>query len=217
MCWLLFDRLWDSFNCSILANDYFLQGGWGKINQSQNGSNHWQRANQRENLPISEIVMYMTKNCQKGSSVHNFTRLKPRYHMAHLCSTRRGTICSISVPHPTSACGETLRGNLSGSKSTIIKKKKKIFFFFFFFLGLDPWHMKVPRLGVQSELQLLVYATTTATPDPSHICELHHSPWQCGILNPLSEARDWIRNLMVPSRICFHCATTGTPFCFFFK
>ena len=31
------------------------------------------------------------------------------------------------------------------------------------------------------------------------------------ILNPLSEARDGIRNLMVPSRIRFRCATTGTP------
>ena len=30
----------------------------------------------------------------------------------------------------------------------------------------------------------------TATPDPSHICDLHHSPRQCQILNPLSKARD---------------------------
>ena len=27
----------------------------------------------------------------------------------------------------------------------------------------------------------------------------------------LSEARNRIRNLMVPSWICFHCAMTGTP------
>ena len=26
------------------------------------------------------------------------------------------------------------------------------FFFFFVFLGLHPWHVEVPRLGVQSEL-----------------------------------------------------------------
>ena len=31
------------------------------------------------------------------------------------------------------------------------------FFFFFFFLGQHPWHMGVPRLGVQSELQLPVF------------------------------------------------------------
>ena len=32
-----------------------------------------------------------------------------------------------------------------------------------------------PSLGVESELQLLAYATDTATPDPSHIYNLHHS------------------------------------------
>ena len=50
--------------------------------------------------------------------------------------------------------------------------------------------MEVPRLGVESELQLLAYTTATETPDPSHVCDLHHSSWQHGILNPLSEARD---------------------------
>ena len=39
--------------------------------------------------------------------------------------------------------------------------------FFFFFLGLNLWHMEVPRLGVQFELQLLAYTTATATSDPS--------------------------------------------------
>ena len=50
--------------------------------------------------------------------------------------------------------------------------------------------MEVPRLGVKSELQLLAYATPTATQDPRCICDLHHSSWQCQILNPLREARD---------------------------
>ena len=36
-------------------------------------------------------------------------------------------------------------------------------------------------------------------------------PTQRWILNPLSKARDRTRNLMVPSRICFRCTTTGTP------
>ena len=48
-------------------------------------------------------------------------------------------------------------------------------------------------------------------PDPSHVFDLHHSSWQCQILNPLSEARDWTHNLKVPSQICFRWATTGTP------
>ena len=35
----------------------------------------------------------------------------------------------------------------------------------------------------------------------SRICNLHHSSLQCQILNPLREARDRTRNLMVPSQI----------------
>ena len=40
-------------------------------------------------------------------------------------------------------------------------------------------------------------------PDPSRVCDLHHSSPQPWILNLLSEARDQTRNLMIPSRICF--------------
>ena len=40
------------------------------------------------------------------------------------------------------------------------------------------------------ELQLLAYTTATATQDPSRVCDLHHSLWQCWILNLLSKARD---------------------------
>ena len=47
-------------------------------------------------------------------------------------------------------------------------------------------------------------------PDPSPIFDLHQSSWQCRILKPLSEARDWTCNFMFPSRIRFHCTTTGT-------
>ena len=75
------------------------------------------------------------------------------------------------------------------------KHSRASFFFFFFFsfswiLGLNPQHMEVPRPGVQLELQLSAYTTTTATRDPSHVCNLHHSSRQCQILDPLSEARD---------------------------
>ena len=47
--------------------------------------------------------------------------------------------------------------------------------------------MEVPRLEVELELQPL--ACTTATPDPSRVCDLHQSSQQHRILNPLSEAR----------------------------
>ena len=66
--------------------------------------------------------------------------------------------------------------------------------------------MEVPRLGAELELQPLAYITATATRYPSRICNLHHSS-QHQILNPLSEARDQIHNVMVTSRIRFHCAT----------
>ena len=47
--------------------------------------------------------------------------------------------------------------------------------------------------------------------DPSRICELHHSSGQRRIPYPLSNARDQTHNLMVPNRIRFCCAMTGTP------
>ena len=40
-------------------------------------------------------------------------------------------------------------------------------FFFFGFLGPHPQHMEVPRLGVESELQLQTYATATTKPATS--------------------------------------------------
>ena len=63
--------------------------------------------------------------------------------------------------------------------------------------------MDVPRLGIKSELQLPVYTTVTATPDPSGICNLHHSSRQSSrlTLNPQSEVRDQTHVLMDTSRI----------------
>ena len=58
-----------------------------------------------------------------------------------------------------------------------------VLFLFFVFLGLHPWHMEVPSLGVKSELQLPAYATATATPDPSCVCDSHHSSQHQGIFN----------------------------------
>ena len=69
-------------------------------------------------------------------------------------------------------------------------------FFLFVFLGPYPWHMEVPRLGEELELQLPAYARATATRAMSRIFDLHHSSQQCQILDPLSEARDHTRVLM---------------------
>ena len=63
--------------------------------------------------------------------------------------------------------------------------------------------MEVPRLGAELELQLPAYTTATA---------MQH--W---ILNPLREARDGTRILMVTSWICFCCTITGTPIAHSYK
>ena len=60
-------------------------------------------------------------------------------------------------------------------------------YLFIVFLGPHLQHMEVRRLGVELEP---AYATATATPDPSHACDLHCSSWQPWIPNPLSKARD---------------------------
>ena len=58
--------------------------------------------------------------------------------------------------------------------------------FIYFLFGVHQWHVEVPRLGVESELQPPAYATATA--DPSQVCDFYHSLQQHQILNPLSEA-----------------------------
>lgn len=45
-------------------------------------------------------------------------------------------------------------------------------------------------LGIESELQLPTYATDTAKPDPSHLCDLHTLRDASQILNRLSHSRN---------------------------
>ena len=76
------------------------------------------------------------------------------------------------------------------------------FCLFFFFFGI---FRAAPMECGGSQARGLIggvvpaYATATVSPDLSRVCNLHHSSWQCQILNPMSEARDWTCNLMVPS------------------
>ena len=71
--------------------------------------------------------------------------------------------------------------------------------------------MEVTKLGVESELQLQVYATPTETWDLSSVCDLYHSSGQGQIPNPLGKAKDQTRILMDTNQICFRCTTMGTP------
>ena len=100
---------------------------------------------------------------------------------------------------------------------TLVKNQLTInmclFLFLFCFLGPHMQHMEVPRLGAESDLQLLAHTTATAMPDLSHVFNLHHSSWQHRIFNPLSKARDWTCILMVTSCVCYHWPTMGTPVC----
>ena len=76
--------------------------------------------------------------------------------------------------------------------------------------------MEVPRLEVQSELQLPAYTAATATRDLSCICDLQHGSGQYRILEPVSGARDRTHVLMDVSWVCYHWVPMGTPilFCF---
>ena len=64
--------------------------------------------------------------------------------------------------------------------------------------------------SVEPELQLPAYTTATAMPDPSCIRDLHHSPRQCWIFNPMIKARDRARILVDSSQAHYCWATTGT-------
>ena len=92
--------------------------------------------------------------------------------------------------------GQELEGNLLDHLSLSLSLSLSLFFCFCF-LGLHPRHMEVPRLRVETELQL----PTTAMQDLSHICNLHQSPQQRQILTPLSKAGDRTRVLMDTRRV----------------
>ena len=53
-----------------------------------------------------------------------------------------------------------------------------LFICFLHFLGPHLRHVEVPRVEVQSELQLPAHAMATAMQDLSYVCDLHHRSWQ---------------------------------------
>ena len=65
-------------------------------------------------------------------------------------------------------------------------------------------HMEVPSLQGKSEPQLPAYTRATATPDRSHVFELHCSSQQHRILNPLSKAWEQTFVLMDTSQVHYH-------------
>ena len=72
--------------------------------------------------------------------------------------------------------GNTIQPLMNSKHCMIVNYYSGILFFFFFlslvFLRLYLQHMEVPRLGVESELQLLAHTAATATRDLSRVCNL---------------------------------------------
>ena len=80
---------------------------------------------------------------------------------------------------------------------------------FFVFLGPHPQHMEV---GSQARGLIGTVATSLSYSHSNAGSERRLQPTpQRWILNPLSKARDGTHNLMIPSQICFCCATMGSP------
>ena len=84
---------------------------------------------------------------------------------------------------------------------------------FFLLFRAPPTHMKVPRLEVEREPQLLAYTPTTAIATPIRAASVTTTAQ--AMLDPKHTERGQgsTHNLMVPNRIPFHCTTTGTPRC----
>ena len=77
------------------------------------------------------------------------------------------------------------------------------FFFFFWLFRVSPMTHGNSQARGPIRTTAAPHTTATATPDPSHICNLHRSSWQHQILNPLRAgielASSWI---LVGSFIC---------------
>ena len=92
--------------------------------------------------------------------------------------------------------------------------------FIFFILGPHLQHMKVPRLGVESGMLLLAYATATATPDHSHSLQQHQTLYLpskarveltslqrlCQVLNSLSHSGNCRRIIFIVIRFFPSCS-----------
>ena len=89
-------------------------------------------------------------------------------------------MCVLLISEPTLPWPDLLR-MISGAMYSMVPQKEKVrsfwegkrtllyclfCFLFCFVLGPQGRHMDIPRLGVKSELQLPVYTTATAMPDP---------------------------------------------------
>ena len=82
---------------------------------------------------------------------------------------------AAGTPDPLTHCArlgiKPASWNCRGTADPILPQQELqelLFFFSPHFLGPHSWHMEVPRLGAESELQLPAHVTAKATQDPSH-------------------------------------------------
>ena len=157
------------------------------------------------------MVTSIRKRRPRGSSHHSAVETNPtrNYEVSSSIPSLAQWVKDPALPWASTAPIRPLAWEPPYTSSAALKKtrgkKRKwrdlekqliwvgffVLFFVFFFSKLRLWHMAVPGLGVESDLHLPAYATATAMPDPSHICDLWCSLWQHQILSPLSKARDW--------------------------
>ena len=83
----------------------------------------------------------------------------------------------------------------------IVQPSHNFILSYFIFLWLHLRPMEVLGLGVRSELQLPAYASATAAPDLSCICDLCCSLWQHWILNSLGKTREQTCILMDTTQV----------------
>ena len=89
------------------------------------------------------------------------------------------------------------------------------FFFFFFFFGTPVAYGGSQARGWNRAVAAGLHHTTM--PDPSRICNLHHSSWQYQILKPTERGQGsnlCLHVLMDASQIHFHWATMGPSYTF---
>ena len=89
------------------------------------------------------------------------------------------------------------------------------FFFFFVFLGTPVAYGGSQARGWNRAVAAGLHHTTM--PDPSRICNLHHSSWQYQILKPTERGQGsnlCLHVLMDASQIHFHWATMGPSYTF---
>ena len=80
----------------------------------------------------------------------------------------------------------------------------KFLFYFLIFRAIPPAYRSSQARGwIRATASGLHHSHSNT----KQICDLHHSSWQCQILNPLSGARDWTHVLMDTSRVPHHWAT----------